>query len=140
MTDFTKEQILATISGNVQTPDDDNSYRLAMTIAEAADERKGEDILLLQVGEVTVLADYFVMVTGFSKVQVRAIARSIADKVEETLNRKPLRSEGMADGSWVLQDYGDVIVHILMPQERERYDLEAFWGHAPRISYEQARG
>lgn len=146
MTDFTKEQLLSTIDalGNSETASStlsqpsDTSYELATLIADAADARKGEDIVLLKVGEVTVIADYFVMVTGFSKVQIRAIAGSIEDKVEEVLNRRPLRSEGLAEGGWVLQDYGDVIVHILMPQEREHYDLEAFWGHAPRIDRKAA--
>ena len=81
------------------------------------------------------LADYFVLVTGQSKVQVRAIARSIEDKIEETLNLRPIRSEGFNEGSWVVEDYGDVIVHVMMPQEREFYGLESFWGHAPRIPF-----
>ena len=115
----------------------DHSDRMAQLIAEAADERKGGDIVLLRVGDVSVLADYFVLVTGYSKVQVRAIARSIEDQIEETMNLRPLRSEGFAEGSWVVEDYGDVIVHILMPQEREFYGLESFWGHAPRVPFGQ---
>jgi ribosome-associated protein len=115
----------------------DISYRLAMAIAAAAGERKGAEIVLIRVGEVSVLADYFVLVTGFSKVQVRAIANSIEGQVEETFERRPLRSEGMSDGSWVALDYGIVIVHIFMPQEREYYSLEAFWGHAEQIPYEE---
>ncbi|MBD1845073.1 ribosome silencing factor [Cyanobacteria bacterium FACHB-63] len=114
---------------------DDRSATLARLAAEAADERKGSDIVLLKVGDVTVLADYFVMVTGYSKVQVRAVARSIEEKIEETMNRRPIRSEGLAEGSWVVEDYGDVIVHIMMPQEREYYGLESFWGHAARVPF-----
>ncbi|MBD2104079.1 ribosome silencing factor [Leptolyngbya sp. FACHB-261] len=106
-----------------------------MTIAEAADDRKGGDVVLLRVGEVSVLADYFVLVTGFSKTQVRAIAGSIEDKVLEQWQRRPVRLEGQSEGTWLLQDYGEVIVHIMMPQEREFYDLEAFWGHAPRLVF-----
>ncbi len=113
---------------------DDLSYQLAMTVAAAADDRKGDEVVLLQVGEVSVLADYFVVITGFSKPQVRAIASSIQDQVLEQWQRRPVRVEGQSDGSWLLQDYGDVIVHIMMPQEREFYDLEAFWGHAPRFA------
>ncbi|MCY7277405.1 MAG: ribosome silencing factor [Phormidesmis sp. CAN_BIN44] len=135
MTDFTKEQMLSAFSSATQTVSDDRSYQLALLAAEAADDRKGEEITLMKVGEVTVLADYFVVITGFSKVQVRAIATSIEDKIFEKMNRRPLRSEGVSEGTWVLEDYGDVIVHVLMPQERERYDLEAFWGHAPRMAY-----
>jgi ribosome-associated protein len=113
--------------------DRDSTLQLAQIIARAGDERKGEDIIVLNVGEVSPLADYFVIITGFSKVQVRAIARSIEEKVEQELNLLPRRTEGQAEGTWLLQDYGDVIVHILMPREREFYNLEAFWGHAKRV-------
>lgn len=113
----------------------DSSLQLAIAAAHAADDRKGADITLLRVANVSTLADYFVIVTGFSKAQVRAIAGSIKDRVEEELQRLPTRTEGQTEGSWTLQDYGDVIVHILMPQEREFYNLEAFWGHAERVNF-----
>ncbi|MBD2345223.1 ribosome silencing factor [Anabaena subtropica] len=110
------------------------SGKLAVTIAEAASDRKAGDILVLKVADVSYLADYFVMLTGYSRVQVRAIADAIEDKVESECQRRPLRTEGKVEGSWLLQDYGDVIVHIMMPKEREFYNLEAFWVHAERIS------
>jgi ribosome-associated protein len=110
------------------------SGKLAATIAEAGSDRKAGEIILLKVAEVSYLADYFVMMTGYSKVQVRAIAQAIEGKVETELQRRPIRTEGKVEGSWVLQDYGDVIVHIMMPKEREFYNLEAFWIHAERIS------
>ncbi|MEH2262530.1 ribosome silencing factor [Nostoc sp.] len=113
---------------------EEESGKLAATIAEAASDRKAGEILLLKVAEVSYLADYFVMMTGYSKVQVRAIAQAIEGKVETELQRRPIRTEGKIEGSWVLQDYGDVIVHIMMPKEREFYNLEAFWIHAERIS------
>ncbi|MEH2164181.1 MAG: ribosome silencing factor [Nostoc sp.] len=113
---------------------EEESGKLAATIAAAASDRKAGEILLLKVAEVSYLADYFVMMTGYSKVQVRAIAQAIEGKVETELHRRPIRTEGKVEGSWVLQDYGDVIVHIMMPKEREFYNLEAFWIHAERIS------
>lgn len=116
----------------------DSSKQLAFTIAQAADDRKGEDIILLCVAEVSYLADYFVIVTGFSKAQVRAISQSIEQKVAEQWHRHWLRKEGQAEGSWILQDYGDVIVHTLMPHEREFYNLEAFWAHAEKIDFPHA--
>lgn len=116
------------------TDTNDDSKKLAITIAEAGSERKAGEILLLKVADVSYLADYFVMMTGYSRVQVRAIAAAIEEKAETDLQRRPLRTEGKAEGSWVLQDYGDVIVHIMMPKEREFYNLEAFWIHAERIS------
>ena len=111
---------------------------LAWTIATAADEKKADDIVLLQVGEVSYLTDYFVIVTGFSKAQVRAIADTVEAKVELEWHQQPLRVEGKTDGNWILMDYGDVIVHILLPTEREYYNLEAFWGHAERIEFHSA--
>lgn len=117
-------------------PEMDSSLALALTAIRAADDRKGGDITLLRVTEVSLLADYFVIVTGYSKAQVRAIVNAIADRVEEEVQRAPLHTEGMAEASWVLQDYGDVIVHVLMPHEREFYDLEAFWGHAERVAFQ----
>ena len=120
---------------SVTQPSEDTALDLALTIAQAADERKGGDIRVLKVIDVSYLADYFVIVTGFSAVQVRAIARSIEDSVSEMLHRDPLRTEGQVEGSWVLQDYGEVIAHIFMPDEREFYGLEAFWGHAEEISW-----
>ncbi|WP_228060774.1 MULTISPECIES: ribosome silencing factor [unclassified Coleofasciculus] len=112
------------------------SRELALTIAQAADDRKGADIQILGVAEVSYLTDYFVIVTGFSRVQVRAISQSIKQQVEEVWQRLPLRTEGQSDGSWILQDYGEVIVHIMLPQEREFYNLEAFWGHAEQIEFQ----
>ena len=114
---------------------EDTSYDVALTIAQAADDRKGTDIRLLNVADVSYIADYFVVVTGFSSVQVRAIANSIEDKVKDQWQRIPLRVEGQMEGSWILMDYGDVIVHIFLPKEREFYGLEAFWGHAEQIDF-----
>jgi ribosome-associated protein len=112
-----------------------SSQDLALTIARSADDRKGENISILKVGGVSYLADYFVIVTGFSKVQVRAISQSIQDQVEQDCDRPCVRSEGQADGTWILLDYGDVIAHIMMPEERDYYNLEAFWGHAERVEF-----
>ena len=72
--------------------------------------------------------------------QVRAIAGALEDKVEQEYSRRPLRTEGQAEGSWVLQDYGDVMVHIMMPKEREFYNLEAFWSHAQKLEFQTSGG
>lgn len=114
----------------------DTALQLALAIATAADERKGADITIMKVGDVSYLADYFVLVTGFSAVQVRAIARTIEDTLEEDWHRQPLRTEGQGEGNWIVQDYGEVIVHIFLPNEREFYNLDAFWGHAQRVPFE----
>jgi ribosome-associated protein len=74
-----------------------------------------------------------VIATGFSKAQVRAIAGMAEEEIAEKFGRKPRNIAGEQDGTWILLDYGDVIVHAMMAQEREYYDLEAFWGHAPKL-------
>lgn len=112
-----------------------SSQELALTIARTAVDRKGGDILLLNVGDISYLAEYFVVVTGFSKPQVRAIAQAIQATTAEQLQRSPRHCEGLSDSSWVVLDYGDVIVHILLPKEREFYNLEAFWGHAESVEF-----
>jgi ribosome-associated protein len=134
MLDQTQLQYTTNLPSTIGTSPDE-TRPLALTIARAAEDRKGDNILLLRVSEVCYLADYFVIITGFSNVQVRAISAAIADQVEEEWQRLPLRVEGQSDASWVVMDYGDAIVHILKPQEREFYNLEAFWGHAERINF-----
>lgn len=114
---------------------DDSSRLFAWAIAEAADERKAADIVILKVGDVSYLADYFVVATGFSRAQVRAIADAIAARTKEQFQRSPLRTDGQSERSWIVQDFGDTIVHVLLPEEREYYDIEAFWGHAQRFEF-----
>ncbi|WP_407682457.1 ribosome silencing factor [Pseudocalidococcus azoricus] len=108
---------------------------LAYAVAEAADDRKAVDIQILAVGNVSYLADYFVIASGHSKTQVRAIAQAITAATELHYQRLPGRTEGLSDCTWILLDYGDVIAHILLPKEREYYNLEAFWGHAEVIPF-----
>ena len=112
-----------------------DSESLARLAAEASDDRKAVDIRLIRVDEVSSLADWFVISSGLSDVQVRAIARSVEDQIEEATGRLPLRREGQKEGRWMLLDYGDVIVHVLTPSERSYYDLESFWGHGEQQPY-----
>ena len=114
---------------------DQATEALARLAAEACDDRKAVDIRLIRVDEVSSLADWFVICSGLSDVQVRAIARSVEDKLEEETGRLPLRREGQSEGRWVLLDYGEVIVHVLLPDERSYYDLESFWGHGEQVRY-----
>ncbi|MEB3200341.1 MAG: ribosome silencing factor [Synechococcaceae cyanobacterium] len=109
--------------------------RLARLAAEACDDRKAVDIRLIRVDEISSLADWFVLCSGLSDVQVRAIARSVEDRLESDAGRLPLRREGLSEGRWVVLDYGELIVHVLTPQERAYYDLESFWGHGEQQRY-----
>ena len=112
-----------------------DSEVLARIAAEACDDRKAVDIRLIRVEEISSLADWFVICSGLTDVQVRAIARSVEDSLEQHSARLPLRREGLSEGRWVVLDYGELIVHVLAPQERSYYDLEAFWGHGGQERY-----
>ncbi|MEB3300649.1 MAG: ribosome silencing factor [Cyanobacteriota bacterium] len=111
------------------------SEALARLAAEACDDRKAVDIRLIRVDDISSLADWFVICSGLSDVQVRAIARSVEERLELEAHRLPLRREGQMEGRWVLLDYGELIVHVLTPQERHFYDLESFWGHGEQHRY-----
>ncbi len=108
--------------------------QLALLAADAADDRKAGDMVLIDISQVSVLADYLLIVSGFSKVQLRAISTSIIEKIEATYDRPPIRIEGQNQGGWILLDYGDLIVHVMMPEQREFYNLEAFWGHGEIVA------
>lgn len=122
-------------AGTPQLSGDPATAALARLAADACDDRKAVDIRLIRVDEVSTLADWFVICSGLSDVQVRAIARSVEERLEAESGRLPLRREGQAEGRWVLLDYGELIVHVLMPHEREYYDLESFWGHGEQVRY-----
>lgn len=117
-----------------------DSAALAHLAAEACDDRKAVDIRLIRVEEVSSLADWFVIASGLSDVQVRAIARSVEDRLQSEAGRLPLRKEGQTEGRWLLLDYGEVIVHVLTPTERTYYDLEAFWGHGEQVPFQGSPG
>jgi ribosome-associated protein len=104
----------------------------ALECTRAALDRKAYDLVVLETGNVSSIADYFVICSGRSDTQVQAIA----DGIEAHLGRegvKPLAVEGMSHGQWVLMDYGDVVVHIFYVPVREFYDLEKLWTRAPRV-------
>ncbi|WP_036478018.1 ribosome silencing factor [Myxosarcina sp. GI1] len=125
---------LATQNNNLSTT---NSQQLAWEIAAAAEDKKAADIVLLKVTDVSYLADYFIVVTGFSQTQLRAISDAIEERVAEKFQQDPIRVSGRAEANWIVQDYGDAIVHIFLPKAREYYNLEAFWGHAERIEFDR---
>ncbi len=133
---FPQQPIPSELSSISLAPiDPEDSASLARLAAEACDDRKAVDIRLIRVDEISSLADWFVICTGLTDVQVRAIGRSVEDRLEAEAGRLPLRREGQAEGRWLLIDYGEVIVHILTPQERGFYDLESFWGHGEHVAF-----
>lgn len=108
------------------------SREKALLCVRFALERKAYDLVVMEVGAFTSLADYFLLCTGRSDTQVQAITQSL----EENLGRlgiRPLSVEGYPNGQWVVIDYGDVIVHVFHEPVREFYDLERLWAQAPRV-------
>lgn len=101
----------------------------AFAAANAAEAKKAKGTMVLDVKQVTSLADYFVIMSGDTPAQVRAIADSV-DDVLEPMGLRTLGVEGKSDARWVLLDYGDIIVHVLHEKERGYYKLEQFWNHA----------
>ena len=112
------------------------SRELAKQICEALADKKGEDIKILNISEVTVLADYFIIASGSNRNQVQAMA----DNVEETLGKlghEPKQIEGYQSGNWILMDYQDVIVHIFDNENRLFYDLERIWRDGKSLTVEE---
>ena len=112
---------------------------MALTLTEktqlcalAADSRKAEDIVVLDVQQLSSVADYFLICSGASDRQVRAIADAIADELAQH-SEKPLAMEGYQKGTWVLIDCADLIVHVFDDNTRRFYDLERLWYRAPHV-------
>jgi len=100
---------------------------LARRIVDVIADKQGEDILLLDIREISILADYFVIGSATSERQARAVIESIIETTKETLDTRPLHVEGEAANGWVLLDYGSVVVHLFAPEARRYYDLEGRW-------------
>lgn len=116
-----------------------DSHKLACAIAQFLDDKLAKDIKILNISHVSSLADYFVIATGDSTPQVKALMENTREKVKSTFTKLPLRVENDQKNRWNLLDYGDVVVHILHKEERETYALEKFWSHAFSISEDEWR-
>ncbi|MGM9541004.1 ribosome silencing factor [Anaerovibrio sp.] len=112
------------------------SLDLAKLIADAASDKKARDIVLMNMDGLTPATDYFVVCSAGSTTQVRAIADSIEDKLQEDEGIEFMHKEGYREGEWVLMDYGDCVAHIFLQDSREYYSLETLWGDAELTAYE----
>jgi ribosome-associated protein len=110
------------------------SHKFACVIAQFLDDKLGKNITILNISNVSSLADYFVIVTGDSTPHVKSLMEHVKDKVKTTFSRLPLKQENDTKNRWNLIDYGDVVVHILHKEERETYAIEKFWSHAYSVS------
>ena len=116
-----------------------DSKKLACVIARTLDDKLGKDITILNISNVSSLADYFVIVTGDSTPQVKAIMNNTKERIKELFSRAPIRMENDLKNRWNLLDYGDVVVHILHKEERETYAIEKFWSNAFSIAEDEWR-
>lgn len=108
--------------------------KLALLCRELAENRKAEDVVVLDVHAVSSIADFFVIASGTSEPHLRAIVGEIEDRLREDHGIRPSRSEGdVVSSSWVVLDFFDVIVHVMKPDARSQYDLEGLWGDAPQV-------
>lgn len=101
-------------------------------IADVAVDRKASDVTILDIGKATTLADYFLIATGTSDRQINAVANAIQERMKE-LEVHRFAREGLPADGWVLLDYGQIIVHVFGPAQREYYDLERRWSDAPTL-------
>ncbi len=109
------------------------STEIALAAASAASDKKAEDIVVVGVGELLVVTDYFVICTGRNDRQVRTIADEVEEQLRVKFGIKPTGREGVEQGTWVLLDFVDVVVHVFQPAERDFYRLETLWKDAPHL-------
>ena len=110
-----------------------DSKKLALLCRELADNKKAENIIVLDVRKLSSVTDYFVIASGTSQPHLRAIVEEITGKLRDEHDLRPSRSEGSTSGVWVVLDFFDVIVHVMHTETRKHYDLEGLWGDAKRV-------
>lgn len=109
------------------------SRKLAQLCRELAENKKAENIVILDVRKVSGITDYFVLASGTSEPHLRAIVDEIRDRLREDHDLRPRGIDGSLPTAWIVLDYFDVIIHVMRPHSREHYDLESLWGDAPRV-------
>lgn len=122
-----KRNGIASTRNTIGTLDDAAVLTLARQCRDAALGKKAEDVVMLDIRKLANFADFFVLATGRSLIQARAVADAVVEACEDAFG-SPIRTEGYSEGGWILVDYGPVIVHVFLPQTREFYNLERLWG------------
>lgn len=109
----------------------------AILCGRLAGEKKGRDIVILEVRDLTYIADYFLITSGVSERHVKTISEHVEKEMKEKMNITPYSVEGIEQGRWVIIDYNDVVIHVFLDKIREFYDLESLWYEAKRVDVEQ---
>lgn len=112
------------------------SLQRAILAAQTAVANRGQNLVILDMGEVTPVFDYFVLATGSSRRQIHAMSEDIDQALEKGMNDRRLGIEGYNESRWILLDYGDVVIHLFEPSAREYYALEELWSKATRVPFE----
>lgn len=120
-----------------ETGENENEVRSRIA-ARAADAKKAQDIVILDVGEIMGIVESFVIASAPNTRLVRAIVDEVERELCERTGDKPRAVEGLRDGSWVLMDYGDLVVHVFLTETREYYDLERLWADVARVAWADA--
>jgi ribosome-associated protein len=110
-----------------------DSKKLALLCRDLAENRKAENVVVLNVREVSSVTDYFVIASGTSEPHLRAITDEITDQLRKEHDLRPRAVDGTLQAAWVVLDFFDVIVHVMRADVRERYNLEGLWGDAPQV-------
>lgn len=119
---------------NAYSDSEPDSQEMVEVITEALLNKKGNDITVMDVSELTTLTDYFVVVHGNSDVQVKALADSVEDEMREKLGEKAWKKEGTQARTWIILDYVNIVVHVLNKEKRDYYGIERMWNDA-KITY-----
>ncbi len=119
------------IGGSFAREEGLESLELAHAIVDAITDKLGENIVLIDIQELSSFADYFVICSGSSERQLRAIRAGVNESLKTNHEIMPQRVEGEPNSGWILIDYNDVVLHIFMPRTRDFYDLESLWKDAP---------
>lgn len=109
------------------------SDKLSSVVARVLDDKLGKDIAILNISNVSVLADYFVICSADTSTQVKALTSYVREKIKDLFERLPNGQENDLKNRWNLLDYGDVVVHVLHREERDTYAIEKFWNHAFKV-------
>ena len=111
----------------------ERSLKMALAAAQGAEDNRGEDILILDLREQTPIFDFFVIATGASQRQLRAMSDSIEEILTKELEQKKLSVDGYTQSKWIALDFGPVVVQLFDPESRQYYQLEELWAAAPRV-------
>lgn len=119
-------------------PNRERALADACQVAQIAEDFRGKDTVVLDLTGITPIVDYFVITTGASPRQLRSLAEEVR-QVMKARHNPPRGIEGDERSSWILQDYGDVVLHAFLPEARDLYDLEHLWSEAPHVEWKQVQ-